>query len=243
MHRSPGKRVTSPTRAEQPNPQPLVGSGTITAIERQPRGNRFNVFVDGVFALALTPETLAAAGLHTGAAVAGNDLMELQAADLRRRALDAALRLLGYRPRSQQELQDRLARRGLPPDVIRATLARLRELGFVNDEAFARAYVEGHRGASARGGRRLQSELRRKGVAAGVAEQAIAEQDEAAAARAAAEKKLRSLRGLDYLNFRNRLAGYLQRRGFGYDVIRPLVQDLWRIHNGSAPDDDGTPWD
>src|SRR5687768_14733773 len=98
----------------------------VTAIERQPRRRRYNVFVDGEFALALEPEVLAGAGLRVDEPVTAERLRELAVEDLRKRALDGALRLLAARPRSEAEVRDRLTRRGLPPDIIRHTLERLR---------------------------------------------------------------------------------------------------------------------
>ena len=76
------------------------------------------------------------------------------------------------------------------------------------------------------------------GSARSASASAVAEED---AARRAALKQVRGLRGLEYRDFRNRLAGYLQRRGFGYDVIRPIVDELWRAQGTSAPDE--ATWD
>ena len=210
---------------------------TVTAIEQQRRRRRYNVYVDGEFALALEPETLAASGLRVGAVVAGNRLMELAAEELRKRALDGALRLLAYRPRSEHEIRTRLLRRGLPPDVVSATLEKLRGYGYVDDAAFAQFWVESRSAGSPRGQRLLRRELRGKGVDADTVTEATDTVSEEEAARRAALKKARSLRGLDYQQFRNRLAGYLQRRGFGYDVIKPVVNELWQQQGTPVPDD------
>ncbi len=210
---------------------------TVTAIEQQQRRRRYNVYVDGEFALALEPDTLAASGLRIGTAVAGDRLMELAAEDLRKRALDAALRLLAYRPRSESEIRTRLLRRGLPSDVIGAVIEKLRGYGYVDDAAFAQFWVESRSGGSPRGRRLLQRELRGKGVDQDTVAGATAELSEEDAARRAALKKVRGLQGLDYQQFRTRLAGYLARRGFGYDVIRPVVSALWRQQGPPVPDD------
>lgn len=210
---------------------------TVTAIEQQKRRRRYNVYVDGEFALALEPDTLAASGLGVGVAVAGDRLLELAAEDLRKRALDAALRLLAYRPRSESEIRTRLLRRGLPPDVITFVIEKLRGYGYVDDTAFAQFWVESRSGGSPRGRRLIARELRGKGVDQDTitgATAAVSEEDDA---RRAALKKVRGLHGLDYQQFRTRLAGYLARRGFGYDVIRPVVNELWREQGAPVPDD------
>ena len=209
----------------------------VTAIEQQRRRRRYNVYVDGEFALALEPETLATSGLKVGSVVTGNRLMELAAADLRKRAFDAALRLLSYRPRTEHEIRTRLLRRGLPPDVVSAAIEKLRDYGYVDDAAFAQFWVESRNSGSPRGQRLLRRELRGKGVDVETAATATATVAEEDAARQAALKKERSLRGLEYRDFRNRLAGYLQRRGFGYDVIRPVVNELWQQQGAIVPDD------
>jgi regulatory protein len=197
--------------------------------------------VDGEFALALDAETLTQSKLKEGSIVAGNQLMELAAASLRKRALDVALRLLSYRPRSEQEIRTRLLRHELPPDVVRSTIERLREYGYVNDAAFAQSWVESRSLGTPRGRRVLRQELRSKGVDVDTVAGVVGELDETEAARQAALKKARSLHGLEYPDFRNRLAGYLQRRGFGYDVIKPLVRELWQQHGGTEPDN--ATWD
>ncbi len=211
---------------------------TITAIEQQRRRRRFNVYLDGEFALALEAETLAASGLAAGAVITGNQLMELAAQDLRKRALDAALHLLAYRPRSEHEIRTRLLRRGLPPDAVAAAIEKLRGYGYVDDAAFAKSWVESRAGGSPRGGRLITRELRGKGVDVETVAEAVAALPEEDAARQAALKKVRGLGGLDYQTFRTRLAGYLQRRGFGYEVIRPLIAELWQQQGGEPSDDD-----
>lgn len=199
----------------------------ITAIERQRRRPRANVFVDGRFALSLGLALLAEAGLHPDDTVTADRLEALRQADERQQAREAALRLLAYRPRSQAELRSRLARRGLPPLVIEETMARLREQGLVDDDAFARYWVETRQQSSPRGRRLLSHELAAKGIAPETVRQVLAPLAEEDAARRVAEKKAGHLRDLDYTAFRRRLGQFLLRRGFPYETARALVQELW----------------
>jgi regulatory protein len=206
----------------------------ITAIERQKRRPRANIFLDGRLALSLTLTLVAQAGLRRGDAGTAGRLEALRRADERQQALDAALRLLAYRPRSEAELRARLGRRGLPPGAIEEAMNHLLERGLLDDEAFARYWVEARQQSSPRSQRLLRRELLVKGIAVDTAREALAATNEDEAAHRAAEKKARSLRNLDYSTFRRRLGQFLLRRGFPYDTARALIDELWR-ESGRAP--------
>jgi regulatory protein len=200
----------------------------ITALEKQRRHQRANVYLDGRYAFSLSLELVAQAGLHEGDALSPQKVDSLRRADMRHQAQEAALRLLAYRPRSEAELRSRLARRGLPPGVIQETMERLREQGLLDDDAFARYWVDARQQSSPRGRRLLRRELLAKGIAVETARQAVATVEEEEIARRAAEKKAHSLRNLDYATFRRRLGQFLLRRGFPYETARVLVEELWR---------------
>ena len=207
----------------------------VTAVERQRRRRRVNVFVDGRFALALGKELAAERGVRPGRALTSDELAALAEAEARRGALESALRLLAYRPRSEQELHDRLIRKGYESAVIEETLGRLRELGYLDDEAFARFWTETRQALSPKSRLLLAVELRRRGVAQSTAEQATADISDEEAAYQAASRRLRTLRGLEYQRFRERLGGFLTRRGFSYDVARRTLDRCWAELQGEPP--------
>ncbi len=200
----------------------------ITAIEKQRRRRRANVYLDGCYAFSLSLELVAQAGLHEGDTLSPQQVDSLRQADVRHQAHQAALRLLAYRPRSEAEIRQRLARRGLPPQVVRETIARLREQGLLSDTAFARFWVEVRDQSSPRGHRLLWQELSAKGIEPEIVRQAIAAVAEEDAALRAAQKKARHLQGQDYPVFRRRLGDFLLRRGFPYPTVRTTVEKLWR---------------
>ena len=201
-------------------------SGVLTAIEPGKRAGRFNLYVDGRFALSLDEETLASARLKSGDEVTGARLAALAAETERRRALDSALRVLGVRPRSQRELEERLGRRGYSRPAIDAAVSRVRELGYVDDEAFARYWTEQRGGTRPKSARMIQRELQTKGVDREVSAEAVAEVDDLDHARRAATARARSLGSVDAITFRNRLGSFLARRGFGGDVMRTVISEL-----------------
>ena len=199
----------------------------VTAVDRQPRRRRVNVFVDGRFALAIGRELAAERGVRPGVAISREELAALELAEARRSALESALRLLSYRARSRYELRDRLKRKEFPTAVIDETLRRLQEMGYIDDAAFARAWKETRQAAQPRSSQLLISELRLRGIPPRMAEEATADVSDEEAAYEAARRRLRTLRGLAQARFRERLGAFLTRRGFSYDVSRRTIERCW----------------
>ena len=153
------------------------------------------------------------------------------------RATGSALNLLARRPRSSQEVRSRLKQNGFAEPAIEEALQRLEGWNYVDDADFARYWVENREANRPRGRRLLEQELRHKGVDREVARSAIdaAEPNEFAAALELANGKLRSYSGLDPQVARRRLAGFLGRRGYGFDVIGPVMQ---RVFGEAEGDED-----
>ena len=209
----------------------------VTAVERQPRRRRVHVFVDGRFALALGRELAAEHDVRPGRSLTSSELSALAEAEARRGAMESALRLLAYRPRSEQELRERLARKGFEPAVVDKTLGRLRELGYLDDGAFARFWTETRQTFRPRSRWLLTAELRRRGVSQHTAEEATAGLSDEEAAYQAAQRRLRALHGLEYQRFREKLGGFLNRRGFSYEIARHTVDRCW-AEREEAPAED-----
>ena len=244
--RNPGERSEASPRPGEAAPPPAADSaagtsggdrggaavtGRITAIEPQARRQgRVNVFVDGSFALGLFDEVAHALGLHVGQPITAARLEEIARAETLRRAREDAYRLLSFRGRSEKEIEDRLRRKGYEEDVVAGVAAFLRDHGYLDDTTFARSWVLARGGT--RGRRALAHELRQKGVSAEVSAETLGEiktdEAELEAARSAAIKKAGSPRPADQSREgRARLAAFLQRRGFGWDVIRPVLAELY----------------
>ncbi len=117
----------------------------------------------------------------------------------------------------QQRLRERLAKKQVPDDLAERLLDRFTEVGLVDDDAFARSWVESRQRSRGLARRALAQELRRKGVDDETARAALDDvdpDDEEAAARALVRKKARTLRGVDTTTATRRLVGMLGRRGY-----------------------------
>ena len=183
-------------------------------------GRRFLLEAEQVTFLGLSPETAVDEGLE-------RRLVNL---DERIRAREAALTLLRYRLRSRAELTARLRRRGFSAHVIQDLVTDLGAKGMVDDGRFARAWAE-HRAIGQNGPHRVRAELRSKGVASVVIDEAVRAVfggDEAELAAALVERHLRRLRSLPVEVRLRRVAGLLRRRGFSGSVIAPLLRRYMR---------------
>ena len=192
------------------------------------RENRLNVFLDGKFSFSLLAEVALKEGLKVEQELSAGQVEALTRSDRYQRCLNTAIRYLGYRPRSEAEVRQRLQRHGFDSDSIDKALTRLKEQGFVDDVAFARFWKENREMFSPRSRWLTGQELQRKGLDSGVIEQVVGEVDDSDSAYRAALGKSRRLSTADYQDFRRRLGEYLRRRGFNYQVINDTVERIWK---------------
>jgi regulatory protein len=138
------------------------------------------------------------------------------------------LRRLTDRPRSRVELAESLAKRDVPEEIATRLLDRFEEVGLVDDEAFARTWVQTRMSGKGLSRRALGVELRRKGVGDEVIRTVLDEidgDDEVEAARRLVRRKLKSTRGLDAQVRMRRLAGMLGRKGYPPGLALRVVRD------------------
>jgi regulatory protein len=147
--------------------------------------------------------------------------------------LAAALRFLEARPRSASEVRRRLTGAGYREELVAAAIVRLTELGVLDDEAFARAWVESRDRVRPRGERALRSELAQKGIerqlSDDVLEQRAIEQPDAdaAAARRVLERHASALaRVADPRTRRQRAYALLARSGFDSETAVEAIATM-----------------
>jgi regulatory protein len=212
----------------------------ISRITRHPRRERARIHLDGEDEprLEIALDLLLRSGLSVGDTLAPEQVDELQAEEAASRVREAALRLLAHRARSTLELRRRLERQGVPGPLVTRTLEWLDELGYLDDRAFAEAWVRDRVRSRPRGRRALLQELRQKGVdeSVGLAAMAVVLEaegtDEAAlaigVARTWARKNASAMARArrsdeDRQGVRRRLYGHLARRGFDAAAVAAAV--------------------
>jgi regulatory protein len=146
-------------------------------------------------------------------------------------ARQICLRMLSAAPRTQAELAAALRRRGVPDAAATAVLERFAEVKLIDDELFARAWVESRHHGRGLAGRALGQELRQRGVASTEIEAALGQlspEQELATARELVERRLPGTAGLPPLARMRRLTSVLARKGYSpglaYRVVREALE-------------------
>jgi regulatory protein len=149
--------------------------------------------------------------------------------DSAKKAREFSFLLLKFRPRSAEEIRQRLRQKNFSPQVIRETLDFLKERRFIDDAAFAQGWAA-DRLKRPFGPRRIRLELRQKGVSPRIIEESLSQAQagylEEKIVREIAEAKFARLKGVEPEKARRRLYGFLLRRGFSPEVVLEEINRL-----------------
>lgn len=187
----------------------------ITDIKPQQKSkSRVNVFVDGEFFCGLEKITAMERRLKIGDEIDPDELTKAVRESECAAAFEKAANYLGARPRTKKEIRVYLAGKGYSDEVINAAVDKLCEYGYVDDAEYCRQYVSAY--SRKFGSRRIETDLRSKGVDFNLIEDALEELGEQSEEiRRIAEKYLCS-----HEYNERKLIAYLLGKGFDYDQIK-----------------------
>ena len=184
---------------------------------------RANVYVDGEFSFALEMLTVMKLGLKIGQEVSEETLREAIFDSEKSVAFERAMGYLGRGMKTVKQVRDYLVGKAYAPEVVDYVISRLKEYRYLDDEAYAKMYVE-HNSAT-KGKRRLKQELVQKGISLTLAEERSQLDGDVALdnARRLADRymnnKPRDLKTLV------KLQRYLVSRGYDFDVVNSVVRE------------------
>ncbi|GAA0355604.1 hypothetical protein GCM10009530_00860 [Microbispora corallina] len=175
----------------------------------------------------------------------GSPAAQGQDADPESVARAICLRLLTMAPRTRAQLADALRKREVPEEAAQAVLERFSEVGLIDDEAFAAAWVSSRHAGRGLARRALAQELRHRGVDEETVKDAVGQLDpeqEVETARALVAKKLASTRGADPRARTRKLVGMLARKGYSPGLAFRVVREALEaegVESDDLPDDFG----
>lgn len=198
----------------------------ITSVEPQKKNpRRFNIYLDEQFAFGADEDLVINRRLLVGKEIQQDDLNKILFEAEVGKLMERMYRLFGIRQRSEKEVKDyfRIKLREISQLVIDATILSLKKKGMINDEQFAKAWMESR--SKKYGVNRIKQELFQKGIDRDIIDQVIGEgENEKQVAEKALEKKLRLWKNLKPMEFRKKAYGYLMRRGFEYETTKSVVE-------------------
>ncbi|MGB4957494.1 MAG: RecX family transcriptional regulator [Candidatus Saccharimonas sp.] len=211
----------------------------ITSLSSQVRNtDRVNVSIDGKYRFSLDISQITELGVKVGKEVSDEELAMLETESLFGKLYSLALNYSFSRPHSVRELRDYLYRKtlttkfrnrkgevrekeGYSPALTTRVLEKLQHKGYVDDEKFARWWVENRNQTKGTSLRKLSAELRAKGVNGEIINDVLASSernDGNELAKIIAKKRAK------YPD-EQKLIAYLARQGFRYDDIQAALNE------------------
>lgn len=198
----------------------------ITALEPQKNNpDRINVFIDNQFAFGIS--RFVGAWLKKGEKLEKSRINELLKQDDHEEVLQKALKFIGYRPRSQQEVRCKLEQSAYNGEVIEDVINELGEKNYLNDERFAQEWIESRSNSKPRSRKYYSIELKRKGISEASIQQALEKApSDNELALALGSKYLYRYAHLEDEEFKQKMHGVLARRAFSYEIIKETIKHL-----------------
>jgi len=141
-----------------------------------------------------------------------------------------ALKFLSYRPRSEKEIRDKLSGKKASEEIINKIISRLKKNNFLNDEEFAKWWIEQRTTFKPRSVRLIKIELKQKGIGQELIEERIdhlsSAIDDLGSAKKIIEKRLPRYKNLSRDEKFQKIARFLSSKGFSYDTIKEIFQSL-----------------
>jgi len=204
--------------------------GVITAIEPQKRKkDRLNVFVDGEFAVGLSPEIVFKEGLKVGQRISSPKLKKLIKENELDKVLNKVYKFLSYRPRSEKEITDYLFKKKANPFLTALVIETLKRQKYLDDREFALWWVEQRLKFHPVGKHVLRKELFKKGINKEIVDEVVSCQLSVVSLRNLALKiaQKRALRyKADPTELRRKMGSFLARRGFDWETIKEVVDKI-----------------
>ncbi len=192
---------------------------------------RFNLFLDGKFALGLDVQTVVEQKLKIGKILTDDEWNKLKEKIEELTIFDQALNFLSYRPRSEKEVRDHFKKKKIVGDHVDRAIVKLKRLNFLDDEKFSLWWIEQRNNFRPKGKRALEIELLQKGVEREIVKRVLEEKN-----NTQAEKDTCLVLGRKWLTKKQvnlnipkekeKLFRYLASRGFDFDEVAETIDTL-----------------
>lgn len=204
--------------------------GKVTKIEHQKkRQDRFSVYVDDKFEVGLSESEIIELDIFQGKVLTQKELKNIKNHSSFTKIKDKAIRLLSIRPRSIFELEEKLELKKYDKGIIRKVIDDLISDKLLDDKKFAQDWINHRMNFSSMGRRRISLELWKKKIKKEVIDKEISKissKEELEKALEIGQKKYSFYREEDSRKKKEKLIGFLMRKGFSWDIISKVLDRL-----------------
>ncbi|MBR6736879.1 MAG: RecX family transcriptional regulator [Clostridia bacterium] len=196
-------------------------------IQQKNNAKRVSIYLNGAYYCGLDLLTTVKYRLKVGSQITEEELINIQYEAEYRSALDSALTLVSKAYKTEKQVKDKLLKKGYLEEIVLKVIQKLKEYGYVNDEDYAKRYVNS---VSGKGKKLIKLELIKKGVTGDALESAVSSiEGQLESAKQVAEKYLKNKE----INRQNLLKcyKYLLSKGFSYDDAKSVVNAFGDIEN------------
>ncbi|VVS90620.1 regulatory protein RecX [Desulfoluna spongiiphila] len=227
--------ASSPWDDASDTDQPTERPCKITNIDyNEKRPGKADIFLNGKKAFSMN--AFDAALLERGSVMDPAEVEKRAFEDEKQRCWASTLRLLGVRSRSRAELMRRLRDKKFSRKAIELSLDRAEKAGFINDEAFAKEWIDSRLRNQPKGRYLLKQELRLKGIDDALIDRLLEEGvDETSAALTLLRKKAWKWKKMETPVFKQKAYTFLAGKGFAFDITREAV-DLFLQEREDEPE-------
>ncbi len=205
----------------------------ITKVEPQKKNaNRFNIFVDEKFAFGVSAQNLLTRSLKVGKILSSADIEKIAKYENLSKLQDIAMQYLNYRPRSEKEIKDHLAKKLAQKEnikfsqaqqspLIQTAITKLKKYKFINDLEFAKWFVTSRQKNHTKSSRIISIELKLKGIDEKIIQKVLtAIVNEKDLAIRALQKKVKRWANLPEVERKKKIYQFLLFKGFSYDIAK-----------------------
>lgn len=211
----------------------------ITDISPQKRNkDRVNLFLDGKFAFSISLENLLKKNLKIDTNLSNDEITKLTTAESQQKYLDRVINFLSFRPRSEKEIRDYLAKK-ISRDssvsfsqvqnstLIEKIITKLKKYKYIDDMEFAKWWLASRSSSRPKGVHFIKMELSNKGVSRQTIENVLSRApNQLKLAEKAIGKKLKIWKKLQLFEQKRKIYNYLASRGFEQDTIEDLFAKI-----------------
>lgn len=204
----------------------------ITKIEEQKKNkDRVSIYIDEVYAFGVNLELVYLYSLKVGKELTDEFVNEVLKKEESMRANNYAINLISSGGlKTEKEIIDKMTRKGFNEEDIVNAITLLKEYKYIDDNIFAEYFIKDKININGYGVNKIKNELYRKGVSSDIINEALEEfidsDNQFELALEAGRKKIRTIRTDDFSIIYRRVAGFLQGRGFSFDVIKKVMDEI-----------------